>query len=197
MTRQHYSHTVGMLCLVFLLLLSATNCSKDFSFEGGPLSDTTSIVDTSSDLDFFIPSCPSCSNANEVKVNSWKFSLNGTVICGVVTRAIKNAAGTALTFFGPSQCSQDTGVVITAYFTAPGLTENKTPFRAERVGLEYYDKVTPSSIVLALLTTQFSLIIQTYNQQSGEATGIFEGEALTSNGKTIKVTSGKFNIKIE
>lgn len=122
------------------------------------------------------------------------FTVNGTVVCGNVTGAVKSAEGTAMTFFGPSACSQDTGLIITAYFIPPGLSANTANRLAHRAALEYYDKVTPSSIAAALFIPQFSLVIERYTQQTGEATGSFSGQALTAAGEPVKITAGKFNI---
>lgn len=122
------------------------------------------------------------------------FAVNGTVVCGKVTRAIKNIENTAMTFFGPSACSADTGLIITAYFITPGLSASTTKQLAHRVSLEYYDNVTPSPIADAPFTTPFSLVIEQYNQQTGEATGTFSGEARTAIGEPVSIKVGKFNI---
>jgi len=205
MTKQRFSHTVGLLCILLVLLMQATHCSKEYSYEGGPpVIDTTSNGDTTagngdttSAPTLHLPACSSCINAIEVKPNTWMFTVNGTVACGKVTRAIKNAGGTVMTFFGPSACSQDTGLIIVAYFTPPGLLMNSANQSANRAALEYYDKVTPSSIVAALPTNQFSLFIERYTQQTGEATGTFSGKAYTANGESITITAGKFNITFD
>ena len=122
------------------------------------------------------------------------FIVNGTVVCGSVTGAVKTIEGTAMTFFGPSACSKDTGLIITAYFPTPSLLANSTKQAADRIAFEYYDNVTPSQITAALFTSTFSLVIDQYTQQTGIATGTFSGQARTSNGKSVTITSGKFNI---
>lgn len=204
MTRQRFAYTVGLWCILLTLLMPATQCAKEYSYEGGPMVDTatngdttTGNGDTTSTSSLHLPTCPSCNNITELQPNTWMFTVNGTVVCGNVTRAIKSAEGTAMTFFGPSACSGDTGLIITAYFTPPGLLASTTNLLAHHAALEYYDNVTPSDIAAAFFTAQFSVVMERYSHQSGAATGTFSGQAHTANGEPVTITAGKFNIMIE
>ena len=201
MTRRHFTHIISIMSILLLLLTQATHCSKDYSYEGGPENDTlpnrdttAGIVDTIHSATLLLPTCTFCTKVEELKPNTWMFTLNGTVICGQVTNAVKSVEGTALTFFGPSACSKDTGLIITAYFDLPGLSISAVNQYAQRAAFEYYDNITPSKIAETLFTEPFTLLIARYNQQSGEATGTFKGEAHTAKGELINITEGRFNI---
>src|SRR3954466_10613886 len=135
-----------LLLFTGLLFLSIQQwgCSKEFSYEG---SDTTVIIDTattdttSSNDSIPIPQpiiyCPLCHEGDNMTVGSWNFKNNQSYFCGTTTDAgfISN---TTFTFFGPSSCSIDSGIVITAYLPIP-FDEDKFNITTNTVAFYYYN----------------------------------------------------------
>src|SRR5688572_1671071 len=95
-----------------VLLYQYCSCSKEFSYERNPLEpvnpDTVMLTKT-------IPGCSVCNSVNSTVLKRWSFTQKNSLHCGVVDTAIITPNRNAFTFFGPSSCSSDTGLVITAY----------------------------------------------------------------------------------
>ncbi|HLG41207.1 MAG TPA: hypothetical protein VI461_16115, partial [Chitinophagaceae bacterium] len=157
------------------LLFSHTGCAKEYSFEGA---DTLHHVGPPIPIAVQdeLPQCAACdSYADPVSPGQWSLKAMQSQACGTVDTAIINLERTYFTFFGPSACSRDTGMVITVYLENDSLNRSRTNVIVNRVAFYYYDRVTPSYIYITTPNTAFSVLIENYDHQSRIATGRFGG----------------------
>ena len=186
-----------VLCLLAMaLLLFFNNCRKEYSFEGS----NTPPVDTSDSpkpapVAYNFPLCSVCSTLTTTQLSTWSFKMENMPACGKADTAIMLGNRTAFTFFGPSSCSNDTGMVITVYLRDT-LNKNLTYISADKTAFYYYDHVTPSYIMMSQAYAPFSVTIESYDHQTKIATGTFEGVALRSDGHWVSINSGKFKMKL-
>jgi hypothetical protein len=189
------------ICCFITLLWSASGCAKDYSYEGGPplplANDTTNGKDTVYKPLIPFPSCTSCQASNSLALSQWHFKNERTFLCGSVTGAVITPERNAFTFFGPSACSSDTGIIVTAYFANHTLNSDKKDIAPERVSFEYYDNTTNSKIISSWLPHPFSLTIQEYKHDTRIATGTFSGYAFNEQGDSTLVQSGAFKIQFQ
>src|SRR5204863_5277369 len=103
-----------------ILLILAVGCKKDYSCEGCHSTTTIDSIALSVSPGTF-PQCSLCHPADELLLSTWNFKTRNSFLCGIVSAA---GAGIdpekkAFTFFGPSACSIDTGLVMTVYLSVP------------------------------------------------------------------------------
>src|SRR5947209_7622391 len=108
----------GLVLLVFVFLF--TGCLKEeYSYEGGtvpPVDTTTTNVDTTLPVASVVH-CSLCKPNDPVRSMQWHFMYEGvSALCGPVTKAVLSPEKNAMTFFGPSACTIDTGLIMTAFF---------------------------------------------------------------------------------
>jgi hypothetical protein len=179
------------------LLLSA-GCRKEYSYEGGP--STVAPVDTGVTTEPLPPApligvCAACTDAAGSDPATWGFRLEGIAACGPVTRAVMSIEKNAFTFFGPSSCSSDSGLIITAYFNEPFFTQDRSGLPAASAFLSYYDNTTNNDFLSSNNQHRITVWIDNYLHATRTATGTFSGSALTPDGKVHPVTAGKFRIQ--
>lgn len=189
-------HIIPSLIFLVIILLSAPGCIKDYSFEGETIKDSTTKEDPVPPSGFTLPVCSSCVGRDSLLLSKWSFKTDSTLICGTVTNAIISPDRTAFTFFGPSACSADTGLVMTVYLNGVVLDGNKSGISTERVIFEYYERGKPD-ILLSRPLPGFTLDITRYDHQTGIASGSFGGYAATQKGDVILIKAGKFQIKFQ
>jgi len=190
--------------LVLYILVFAGGCKKEYSYEGEPIQgpiqfpdstvigDSTIIGDSTSIIAF--PKCNGC-NTDVLSALTWSFKVGSSLLCGNITRGVVSPDGGGMTFFGPSSCSRDSGLIITAFFSDQTLKKDQSNITASRASLEYYDNTTMSDILQSKRPNIFSLIIDNYVRETGVATGTFNGSVLDKDGNIIKVYAGRFNVK--
>ena len=122
--------------------------------------------------------------------------MENTVACGKADTAIVINNRTVFTFFGPSSCSIDTGMVITVYLENDTLNRDISNLITNKVAFYYYDHVAPSYILMSQTYSPFSVTLETYNHQTKLATGSFTGFALGPGNRFFQVNSGKFKVKL-
>ncbi len=200
---------VYYICILFVFFIVKTgfiSCTKDYSYEGGSvINDTLPALpsDTTINLDSAIivipekgfPFCEICRQTNNSQLSVWDFKYDTSQLCGTVTNAVITPGRSGFTFFGPSACSKDTGLVITVFLNADSLNSNKTNITSNNVGFEYYDNTTQSDIFVSGRPL-FSLTIATYDHTTGIATGTFSGSARSKAGSLVKIADGNFAIKL-
>ena len=199
MSNQNLTYIV---CFIFILYILSPigGCKKEYSFEGGNSApDTTIIRDTTVIKDTAIsgiifPTCIGCNSIDTFSASIWSLKVGSSVLCGKVTRAVVSPDSSGMTFFGPSICSADSGLIITAYFLNEALRKDQSNITAERASLEYYDNTTLSDVLVSKKPNNFSVTIVSYNPQRG-MTGTFNGWVVDKNGNVVKVDAGKFRIK--
>jgi hypothetical protein len=183
----------GLFFLSLLLILSG--CAKEYSYEGGVtpvIHDTLPPPVVVNDF----PVCPFCKTITNTALSTWSFKKGNTTVCGTVDTAIITLERTAFTFFGPSSCSADSGLVITVYLGNESLNRNRTNLAINNIAFYYYDRVTPSYIFMSLANSPFSGTIDNYDHQTKIASGTFTGNAVRSDGSAASITSGKFKVKL-
>lgn len=188
-------------CLTFLFISYAiffSACAKEFSYER---QDVPVIIDsTSTDTSVVtppainLPVCEGCINFNSATDSSWSFTYGNEKVCGSITNAVITPGRDAFTFFGPSYCSLDSGMIITAYLGTDTLDRDKQNLTVNQVIFDYYDNVAPSDIFLSNPSQPFYLVIDKYTHSTHSAIGSFRGIVFTEAGRKDVITSGRFNI---
>lgn len=183
------------LFATLLWLLISFSCSKEVSFEGG---GTPSPVDTIHPMPppSEFPVCAACATNNGTALSTWTFKSGNSVFCGKADTAIINLERNAFTFFGPSSCSKDSGMVITVYLEGDSLNRDITNLTSSHNAFYYYDRVAPSYIFISQANSLFTVTITSYNHQSRIATGTFHGNVIRANGNGAGIESGKFTVKL-
>jgi hypothetical protein len=142
------------------------------------------------------PTCSLCIAGEGLKLSKWNFKTGNSFLCGVV-----NGAGAgidpekkAFTFFGPSACSIDTGLVMTVYLPI-ALDRDRFDITTNKVAFFYYDNNAPKDIFISLPATPFILTLESFIYSTGIATGTFGGTVFKPNGAMAYISEGKFKIK--
>jgi hypothetical protein len=113
-----------LTCILCLQFVTFTGCVKEYSYEGDPTPDTTLPPHTVKPMINF-PACNSCNTVNNFELSTWSLKYQGSILCGSITNAIVATDKTAFTFFGPSACSTDTGLVMTVFLEHDVLDRDK------------------------------------------------------------------------
>lgn len=190
------------LFIGFLILFALTfhpGCVKEYSFEGADVPDTlsdTSHVDTIPASKVFFPPCNLCNPNEEISLGKWSFRYDTFYLCGNITKAVITPDKTAFTFFGPSACSLDTGIVLTIN-VGDTLNRDRTDLRARITIFEYYDNVSQKDIFISDVPRSFSLVIDQYDHQTGIATGRFFGNATAKDHSQAKIYDGNYVIQLK
>jgi len=183
----------GLFSLLSLLIIMG--CAKEYSYEGGDLVEVHDSLPPPVVVNDF-PACPFCQTITGTPLSSWSFKKGNTTVCGSIDTAIITLERTAFTFFGPSACSVDSGLVITVYLGNESLNRDRTNVTINNIAFYYYDRVTPSYIFMSLPNSPFTGTIDNYDHQAKIASGTFTGNALRSDGSAASITSGKFKVKL-
>lgn len=186
------------IVLLFFIIVQQGACSKEYSYEGGdaaPVNDTTVIQDSLAPLPENNIYCALCNENDSVALGSWRFSNNQSYFCGTTTDAGFIGAST-FTFFGPSACSADSGMVITVYLPMP-FTDDKYQVTSNTVAFYYYDHTSTTDMFIKLPPLPFSATVESYIQSTGIATGTFEGLVYKADGDTTHIRNGKFKVRLQ
>lgn len=101
-----------------------------------------------------------------------------------------------ITFFGPSACSIDTDLVISAYFPVT-LDADRFNITATITAFYYYDHNAPEDIMDSRPGEAFSVTIGSFIYATGIATGTFSGTVFKANGDSVFVHDGKYKVYIK
>jgi hypothetical protein len=179
-----------------LLLLLLLSCKKEYSYEmtASPQQDTISVPpDPVSEL----PRCYACDTYTDpINLNKWSLKAEQSKACGIIDTAICTFDRTAFTFFGPSACSMDTGLVMTVYLQDVKLDRDLSNVYISKVAFYYYDRITPSYIYISSSAYPFSVYIENYNHQTKILTGKFDGFAKRVTSINATISNGRFKIKL-
>lgn len=177
------------------LLLFVPGCSRDYSFEGR---DTLVLVappvpaPDSIRLDS-LPvsgSCAGCSNS--LIEGKCSLKVNGQLFCGIIDTAILSLARNTFTFYGPSLCSADSGLIITCFLSPDALNRNVREYTIEKSTLYYYDKVSGLYMVQSQQGKPFRVTVLKYDHDTKLAEGTFGGTVVMRDGKEVPVTEGRW-----
>ena len=178
--------------LVSLLVFLITNCKKEYSYEGGAIPIITDSVINVVQQPYI---CPSCIGADDYIEGKWSFYHGGNFYCGIVDTAIATPARDGFTFFGPSSCSPDSGLVLTINIEPTILNQDVSNSTTSKVGMYYYDNVGQTYPFMTRSGFNFSLTIDSYIHQTRLMTGSFSGFVFKPTGQQTSL-NGKFKLKI-
>ncbi len=167
-----------------------SGCAKEYSFEGG---DSVVVVGSVIPPKPWI--CPACIGQDEQIEKKWSFHYENSLVCGIIDTAIMNPERTAFTFFGPSACSKDTGIIISAYFNENPFNKDLFNVTTERGAFYYYDNDSLTHILVSR-AGNFTITIDSYIHQTRLVSGTFSGTSYKTNGGASIVNSGKFKTRL-
>lgn len=179
--------------------ITLSSCFKEFSQEG-VLQDTTQIPTPPAPPltpGFSLPTCPYCLPDNRIGLGKWSFKIDTSYYCGNLTRAVIAPGRVVFTFFGPTACASDTGLIMTVYLNnGDALDGDKQNIVTEKAVFQYYAQGRPDILSNPPLPG-FKLTISQYNHTTREATGVFAGIVYTANAKRIDIKEGRFVLVFE
>lgn len=185
-----------------MLLLQNTGCEKDYSYEGG---DTLTIIrnpvippDSLPGTIKEFPDCSLCNAANDLSIGTWSFKTGNSYLCGETTNSGLFGGYTKMdiTFFGPSACSGDTGIVISVFLPVP-LDQDRFNITASYAAFYYYDHHAPKDIFDSQSEKPFTVTLQSFKISTGIAIGTFSGTVFKANGDTAFIADGRYKVMIK
>ncbi len=184
----------GIIFILYLELAGFSGCMKEYSFEGR--NSTVLTNDTSVKSRITFPFCLGCRSMNDFISPGWNFKYDTSLLCGAVTGAVITPERNGFTFFGPSACSKDTGLVMTVFLNSDALDRDRSNITTNQVIFQYYDNSTFSDIFNSnRLSVSFT--IDTYQHSTRVAKGRFSGIVKTKDSTMAKIMDGKFSIKFK
>ena len=188
-------------CIVFVAsfeMFGISGCIKEYSYEGGPpvdsIPDSIPPPDTVPVSTFHLPGCSQCIET-ELLPATWNFKIDSSFMCGGITRGIKSPDKNGFTFFGPSKCSLDTGIVMTIFLDDQLLDRDMQNVILHDVIFEYYDNTTQRDVLISDKKGLFTLTIENYTLATETMTGTFSGYVSAKDSSLVKIDDGKFSIK--
>lgn len=193
----------SLLFLLVLILFGFASCEKDYSYEGGitrilppdSLIDSIPVKDSVSHILPEFSPCVFCNNSIPLKESAWTFKIDTTILCGSVDTAIVLGSRGTFTFFGPTSCVKDSGIIFTIYLSPYELNRDTTNYAVPKVSFYYYHTLAPF-ILINQPTGTFHFVIASYVHATHIATGTFSGVAYRPDGRAVTISDGKFNIKL-
>lgn len=182
--------------IILLTIVFGAGCAKEYSFEGSdarpPGRDTTVGGGNINPPGI----CPACVGNDSQIENKWSLYFSNRLFCGIIDTAIATPERTGFTFFGPSACSADSGMVITVNLNGVKLDHDITSLTTNRAGFYYYDNVTPSYMLITEPGQPFTVVLDSYEHTTKMMRGKFSGFAKTANGGSAYLSEGKFKVKL-
>lgn len=201
--KKNVSHTSCFFSLL-LMILSITACEKEYSYEGGNVPPTGVIipVDTAQHLDTVtidpgsLPPCTFCIASNDIQESTWSFKAGNSLLCGVVDTAIMlSLERNTFTFFGPSSCEADTGLIFTVSLGSNSLDRDITNLAAAGAVFYYYHTNAPY-VLVGHNDQPMRLNITSYIHATKILTGTFSGSGFREDGRVVTISEGKFKFRI-
>ncbi len=188
-------YAIFLFFLLAILLLQNTRCVKEYSFEGA-MTDSLSTGggDTvMSQIPTPFPHCSLCNPSDPIVLGHWSFKTGNTYQCGTFTNSgfFNGQSKTDFTFFGPSACSVDTGIVVSVYLPV-ALDRDQFNLTTQQTAFYYYDHNAPADIYDSRHTSVFSVTVQSFIYATGIATGTFGGTVFTATGDSATISEGRF-----
>ncbi len=184
----------GLFIMITASVVWLSSCAKEYSIEGLPTSGFDTVIIPVSGQEF--KGCNLCVSSSGTGLSSWSFKIGNAQMCGEIDTAVVSPQRTAFTFYGPSSCSLDTGMVITVYLLGDTLNKDLQNISKERNVFYYYDRTVPSDILVSRQNVPFTVIIDNYDHQTKIANGRFEGNVFNATGGGTRITTGKFKVKL-
>ncbi len=197
-TLTKYVRVPAIAAALYLFVL-VVSCSKEYSCEGCSINTPADSlpIPTTPPVASELPVCLSCATyPDPVELNQWSLKAQQSQACGSIDTAIINPERTAFTFYGPSACSADTGMVLTVYMESRVLNQDLSNITINRSSFYFYDRVTPSDIYMSRQTVVFPVHIDRYDHQTKIISGSFSGTVFRGNGSPASISAGKFKVKL-
>jgi len=188
-------YAILLFLVLLILVLQNIRCAKEYSFEGAK-TDTLSSGggDTVvSQIPPSFPQCSLCNPSNPVTLGHWSFKTGNAYQCGTFTNSgfFSGFTKTNFTFFGPSACSVDTGIVVSVYLPV-ALDRDQYNLTTQQAAFYYYDHTGTADIFQSRHTAVFSVTVQSFIDATGIVTGTFSGTVYTASGDTAYISDGQF-----
>src|SRR3954462_8932421 len=154
-----------ILFVLVLLLLQNEGCTKEYSFEGTNIdtirTDTTDTIPSPPPAT--LSQCALCNPSDSLKLGQWSFKTRDVYMCGTFSNSgfFDGPDKTAFTFFGPSACSDDTGVVVSVYLPVP-LDGDRYDITTTKNAFYYYNHKDTADIFQTHASSVFSVTVQSY-----------------------------------
>ena len=187
-----------LIILLPVFWFHQTGCAKEYSFEGAdtiPTFDSIVITPPPAVNNHLSP-CIFCKPTDEVAEGTWNFKTGNTYMCGNIADAGFIGTNRTFTFFGPSACSNDTGLVMTVYLSIP-FDEDKFNIKASHVAFYYYDHFSTQHLFISRQSPPFTLTIESYYAATRLATGTFKGVVYMPNNDTAFISEGRFKVRLK
>ena len=194
MYKRSKAYSVFLITTVLVVFVSGSGCFKEYSYEKSIKKDSIINEDPIPPPGF--PSCASCIGKDSFLLGKWSFKIDSIVVCGNITNGVINPERTLFTFFGPSACSEDTGIIMTVSLNGAALNADQTGLRTERSIFQYYHRGAPD-VFLSRPVNGFTFTVNQYTHQSGIASGTFSGKAASPGGDIVEIHDGKYKIQFQ
>ncbi len=188
-----------------ILIVQNTGCVKEYSFEGAPHDTIPADTIPTDTLDttvipppaIIFPQCASCVDTSQVTLGHWSFKVGDSRMCGTYTNSgfFSGHSKTSFTFFGPSACSVDTGIVVSVYLSVP-LDQDRYGLTTDTTAFYYYDHNSPDDILASRHTAVFTVNVQSFINATGIVTGTFSGDVYTAKGDIVHITDGQYKASL-
>ena len=188
-----------LVVMLPMLWLHNSGCAKEYSFEGA---DTAKVIPDTipspGPVATEFPYCILCDSNSAPMLGHWSFKNGNAFMCGGTTNSgfIGGYSRKDFTLFGPSACSIDTGLVISAFLDVP-LDRDRFNITTEQAAFYYYDHNAPKDIFISMPTSSFIVTIQRYIYATGECTGTFSGTVYKANGDTAVIRDGRYKVLVK
>lgn len=179
-------HTIAA---IFVLLFLIASCIKDYSYE----KKNVAIIPVKPKPT--IHTCTECIGKDSQMLSRWSFYNDTTFYCGEIDTAIV-LDKTGFTFYGPSSCSLDSGLVILVRLGSITLDHDLYNTSFPNTSFYYYDRIGSTFVFTTHYGTTFDLTIESYIHQTRMATGSFNGFAYRPDGTLASIQSGKFKVRL-
>ena len=184
-------------------LLTSLGCTKEFSYEFRPITDSIVPPDSVIDNDS-IPVTPikepPCSNCDSLIARNpyyWSLEIDNQIYCGKVRSTYYIPERNQFTFLGPAACALDTGILIDAFFGDVSYKNDFTNAQASSVNFQYLNILYSKQTITSRKPHIFSLVVDSFYSATGIAAGHFEGYAQRVDGDSIAVKSGVFRLRLK
>lgn len=182
------AYKILLIACFFAVAFSA--CMKDYSYEyrepAPPDIPTPPVFNDAPAI------CEACKGMDLYQQDRWSFKVGNVVYCGTITRGVLTPEKTGFTFFGPSACSEDTGLIMTIFVPNDPLTKDRFALQTSRSALQYYNRLGPTDVFASLNSSNFQIYIEQYLFATKYIIGRFSGVVYDAAGNAITIKDGKF-----
>jgi hypothetical protein len=179
-------HTIARLFALIFLIVS---CAKEYSYE------KKDVIATPVKPKPSIHTCTECIGKDSQLLSRWSFYNDTTFYCGQIDTAIV-LDRTGFTIYGPSSCSQDSGLVILVRMGTTTLDHDFYNTSFPNTSFYYYDRLGSTHAFITHYGTPFDFTIESYIHQTKIAVGSFNGFAYRPDGTLASIQSGKFKVRL-